>query len=244
MIGTVYKDTLHILQGNWLKIIGMVILCYLIKFSIETLPIQGSISIRMDSLAVVSSEILQTLLLGALINSILFFMLIDYITRTQVTMRKRFLTAITHPFRQSRLLYKGFFVLIITNLLLYIIGMMSIYAGLSVKSALLFFAYLLLYAFFIWLFLGISQAMYILYDDPKVGIFRCIRNSFSMMKGKRWQLLGLFLLAGVGLILGALLLMIGVLVVLVMYEVGRLAFYRELMRKNRQEEWYEKVSGI
>ncbi|KHE71014.1 hypothetical protein [Halobacillus sp. BBL2006] len=98
MMKTVLKDAFDRLNGNWLRIIGMVILCYLIKLFIETLPIQGSISIQMSPMAVASSETLQSLLLGALINSILFFILIDYISLTQQTMRKRFLNAIIYPF--------------------------------------------------------------------------------------------------------------------------------------------------
>ncbi|KHE71015.1 DUF975 family protein [Halobacillus sp. BBL2006] len=140
----------------------------------------------------------------------------------------------------------------ITNFLLYLIGMMTIYAGIgtlfsyvggvTLKTGGVFFVYLLLFSFIIWLYLGISQAMYILYDDPKAGIFPSIKNSFSLMNGHKGTLLGLFVLTGVGLILGALLFVVGAIVSLVVYEVSRLAFYRNLLQMKRQKEWHAKVN--
>ncbi|RKQ33982.1 DUF975 family protein [Oceanobacillus halophilus] len=252
MIGTVLKGAMDILNRNWLKIIGMVLLIYLIKLVIGTLPIQGTLSIKMDPLAVATSETLQSLLIGAFVNSILFFILIQYITLTKNTMGNRWMTAITYPFRNARLLYKGVIIFVLNNLLIYFIGMLIIYTGIgavviaaagwNVRTGIVILIYLVLYAILFWLYLGISQTMYLLHDDPKLGIFRSIKNSFSLMKGYRWSLLGLFLLTGIALIIGVFLFVIGAIFSLVLYEVARLAFYQELLRKKRQKEWHDKVN--
>ncbi|WP_281974378.1 DUF975 family protein [Halobacillus litoralis] len=252
IIGATIKDALNFLNGKWLRGIGIVLLCYIIKLVLETLPVQGSISIQMAPVAVASSETLISLVITSVVNSILFFIMIDYITNTQYTMRKRFVKACTYPFRNWHLLYKGLAVFFITNLLLYVIGMMMIYAGLgslftyaagvSLWSGILFAAYLLVFAFIIWLFLGISQAMYILYDDPGSGIYSSMKESFLLMKGYKWPLLGLFVLTGIGLILGVLLFVVGLVVSLAIYEVSRLVFYRALIQKRRQREWHAKFN--
>jgi uncharacterized membrane protein len=252
IIGTTIKDAFNFLNGSWLRIIGIVLLCYIIKLILGTLPVQGSVSIQMSPVAVASSETFKSLVIASLVNSILFFIMIDYITKTQYTMRKRFVNACTYPFRNWQLLYKGLAVFFISNLFLYIMGMMMIYggvgslftfaAGASLWTGILFIAYLLLFSATIWLFLGISQAMYILYDNPDAGIFSSIKESYSLMKGYKWSLLGLFLLTAIGLILGVLLFGVGLILSLVLYEVVRLIFHRELLQKRRQREWHAKIS--
>ncbi|UJL46321.1 DUF975 family protein [Virgibacillus sp. NKC19-16] len=252
MIGTAYKDAFDILNRNWLKIIGMILLIYLIKLLIGTLPIQGSISIRFDPASVATSESLKTLAVRAFINSILFFIMIHYITLTNQTMRGRLLTAITYPFKNPRLLYKGVIVLFLTNFILYFFWMLLLYTafggliisatGINIRSSIAILVIILVYVLFFWLYLGISQALYLLHDDPKLNTFRSIRRSFSLMKGYRWPLSGLLVLSGLGLIIGILLFMIGAIFALVLYELVRLAFYQELLRKKRQQEWRDKVA--
>ncbi|WP_112181095.1 DUF975 family protein [Paraliobacillus zengyii] len=254
MIQNVFKEAMTILSNNWLKIIGMVLLTYFIKLLLGTVPIQGSVSIRMDPLAVSSLDSIQSLLIGPLVNSILFFILLQYIILTKNTMRKRFLTAITYPFRNARLLYKGLIVLIISNFLLYLIGMLAIYTviiflaiipvGLNLGTGSIIAGFIILYGILFWLYLGTSQALYLLHDDPKLGIFRSVKQSFSLMKGNRWSLFGLFLLTGLGFIIGILLLLVGAIFSIVVYEVARLAFYRELLRKKRKKEWQDKVQRV
>ncbi|GAE27755.1 hypothetical protein JCM9140_3912 [Halalkalibacter wakoensis JCM 9140] len=242
---------MHFVYGNWLKITGMVLLVYIIKMLLGTMPISGTMIIRFDPLSVLTSRTLMSLLAGALVNSILFFIMIDYITRSEQTMSKRFQRACTYPFRHPQLLFKGFFVLFITYLFIQMISLMSIYsvlgtlfmiaADINVRLMMVFVAFVSLFALFIWLFLGLSQVLYILYDDPKKGTFRSMKESFSIMKGHRWALFGFFLLTGVAFILGFVLFLIGAIVSLVIFEVARLAFYRDLLRKKRQKEWLEKV---
>ncbi|WP_226577913.1 DUF975 family protein [Halobacillus litoralis] len=253
MIGSTLKDAVNILNGNWLKIIGMVVFTYFIKLVLETLPVQGTVSIQMTPMTVASSETILSLLVASAVNSVLFFVLVDYITQTQYTMRKRFVRACTYPFRNWQLLYKGLIVFFLSNFLIFLIGMMLIYggigslftyaAGISIATSLLVIAYLLLFTLLIWLFLGISQSMYILYDDPDVGVFKSLKDSFSLMKGHKWALLALFVLTGLALIIGVLLVVIGAILSLVLYEVARFAFYRELKRKKRLLDWQEKVNG-
>ncbi|GAB3045021.1 hypothetical protein GCM10027286_04310 [Virgibacillus ainsalahensis] len=252
MIGTAFKEAIDILNRNWLKIIGMVLFIYVIKLLIGTLPVQGTVSLRFDPMSVATSESLKTLLLKAFVNSILFFIMIQYITLTKQTMRGRLLTSIIYPFRHPRLLYKGVIVLFLNNFMLYFFWMLLLYtgfgglliyaAGLDIRSGIVILGIILIYALLFWLYAGISQALYLLHDDPKLNIFRSIKKSFSLMKGYRWSLLGLFVLTGLGLIIGILLFMIGAIFTLVLYEVVRLAFYQELLRKKRQQEWLDKVA--
>ncbi|MFD1851943.1 hypothetical protein [Oceanobacillus bengalensis] len=251
MIGAAFRDALDILNRNWLKIIGMVLLIYIVKLLMGTLPIQGTIILRFDPLAMVTSESLRTLIVRALTNGILFFILIQYITLTKQTMRGRLVTAITYPFRHPRLLYKGTIVLFLTNIILYFFWMLILYTGLggtliyagglSVRSGFVILVIVLLYVLLFWLFAGISQALYLLHDDPKLSTFRSIKESFSLMKGSRWSLLGLFVLTGLGLIIGMYLFIVGAIFTLVLYEVVRLAFYQELLRRKRQREWQDKL---
>lgn len=232
----------------------MVILCYFIKLLAGTLPVQGTLQIQFSPLAVFNSETFRSLLIAAFVNSVIFFIMIDYITNTRRTMKKRFTRACTYPFRHWKLLYKGLAIFFLSNLLIYIIGMMVVYAGIgslfllgtamNVWSILISFAYFLLFSIFVWLFLSISQAWYILYDDPDTGIFTSIKRSFHLMKGSRWSLLGFFVLTGVGMVLGALLIFVGLIFCLVLYEVMRLTFYRELLRKRRREEWQATADSI
>lgn len=232
----------------------MVILCYFIKLLAGTLPVQGTLQIQFSPLAVFNSETFRSLLIASFVNSVIFFVMIDYITNTQRTMKKRFARACTYPFRHWKLLYKGLAVFVLSNLLIYIIGMMVVYAGIgslflvgsamNVGSILVSFAYFLLFSIFVWLFLSISQAWYVLYDDPDTGIFTSIKKSFHLMKGSRWSLLGFFVLTGVGMVLGALLILIGLVFCVVLYEVMRLTFYRELLRKRRREEWQATAESI
>lgn len=252
IIGNSVKEAFNLLNGNWLKIVGIVLLSYFIKLLIGTLPVQGTVSIQMSPLSIASSENLLSLAIASVVNSIIFFVMIDYITNTQHTMKKRFVNAWTYPFRNWQLLYKGTAVLFLSNLLLYIEGMMMLSAGISslfllgasinLNAGIIIAAYLLLFLLILWLFLGISQAVYLLYDDPKRGFFSSIKESFSLMKGHKLALLGIFILTGIGIIAGAFLLLIGAILCIVLYEVVRLAFYRELLRKKRQQEWQAKVN--
>lgn len=254
MIGSSMNDALRILQGSWLKITGMVFLVYFIKILLETLPVQGTVSIQMDPFSVASSDTLISLAIAALVNSLLFYALVDYITLSEYTMRKRFVKACTYAFRNPKLLYKGWVVFFLINLLLYIMGMMTVYAGMGavlvyasgihVTSLLLTAAYAALYILLIWVYLGISQTMYVLYEDPDAGIFRSMKNSFSLMKGHKWPLLGLLVLSALAILLGIVLFVVGAIVALVLYEVARLAFYRDTLRKRRQREWREQVEGV
>lgn len=251
MIGTTFKTAIDILNRNWLKIIGMVLFIYFIKFLIGTLPIQGTLILRFDPLAIATSESLRTLLVRSVVNSILFFILIQYITLTKQTMRGRLVKAVTYPFRHARLLYKGVIVLFLTYIILYFFWMLILYssfsgalifaAGLNIRSAFLILGIILLYALLFWLFAGISQGLYVLHDDPKLGTFRSIKKSFSLMKGHRLALLGLFGLTALGLIIGLYLFMVGAIFVLILYEVARLAFYQKLLRKKRLRDWQDKV---
>lgn len=254
IIKTSVNEAFRILDGHWLKIIGMVVLIYFIQLVLSTLPVQGTISIQMSPLAVASSENLQSMAVASLVNSTLFFIMIHYITNTAHTMRNRFLNAWTYPFRNWKLLYKGWIVLFISNFFLYVFGMMIIYAllgglfllvaGLDIFTGIALAAYLLVFLFILWLFLGLSQAMYLLYDDPEKGILSSIKESFSLMKGYKLSLLGIFLLTGIGMIVGVILLVIGAILSLVIFEVVRLAFYRELLRRKRRQEWSDKVNNI
>lgn len=125
------------------------------------------------------------------------------------------------------LLYKGAIVLFFTYTILYFLWMLILYTGLggvliyadrlSVLSVLVIFVVVLLYALIFWLLLGISQALYLLHDNPKLNVFRSIKESFSLIKGYRWSLLGLFILTGIGLVIGLYLFMVGAIFALVVY---------------------------
>ncbi|MCA1023786.1 DUF975 family protein [Halobacillus litoralis] len=252
MLGSSIKDGFRILDGNWLRIIGVVFLCYMIKLIAGTLPVQGTVIINFDPLAVLNSETLVSLVLASVLNSFLFFIMVDYITNTSYTMRRRFAKACAFPFQNWQLLYKGMVVFFLFNLLLTIIGMMTIYAALGGLASIaggsltvlgLYGVLLLLFTGVVWLFLSISQVAYILYDEPAAGILSGLKQSISMMKGSRWPLLGLFLLMMVATMLGALLIGIGAFVSIAIFEVVRLSFYKELLQKRRREEWHAKVNG-
>ncbi|MBN8233938.1 DUF975 family protein [Halobacillus kuroshimensis] len=252
MLGSSIKNGFRVLEGNWLRIIGVVFLCYIIKLIAGTLPVQGTIIINFDPLAVLNSETLLSLVLASVLNSFLFFIMVDYITNTAYTMRRRFAKACAFPFQNWQLLYKGAIVFFLSNVLLTIIGMMAIYAALgglvsiaggSLTVLALYGVLLLIFAGVVWLFLSITQAVYILYDDPDIGVMAGLKQSFSMMKGSRWPLLGLFLLMMVATMLGALLIGLGAFVSIAIFEVVRLSFYKELLQKRRREEWHAKVNG-
>ena len=253
MFSNVFREGWNILQLNWLKIIGMVFFVYTIKLLLGTLPIQGTVIIRFDPLDILTSDSLGELVVQSFVNGVLFFILVQYITLTDRTMRGRFVKAITFPFRNFRLLYKGLIVLFLTYILLSLFGLVVLYsffglliilsAGLDGNSILLAVIFALLYTLFIWLLTGISQALYILHDDPSINTFRSIGRSFGLMRRNRWTLIGLFVLTGIGVIIGVLLLLVGVVITMVLFEVFRLAFYRELLRKKRQHEWQHKVES-
>lgn len=174
MFSNVFREGWNILQLNWLKIIGMVFLVYTIKLLLGTLPIQGTVIIRFDPLDILTSDLLGELVVQSFVNGVLFFILVQYITLTDRTMRGRFVKAITFPFRNFRLLYKGLIVLFLTYILLSLFGLVLLYsffgllyilsAGLDGYSILLAVIFALLYTLFIWLLTGISQALYILHD--------------------------------------------------------------------------------
>lgn len=245
------KDAFRLLNGNLFKILGIVVLCYFIKLVAETLPVQGSVFIEMNPVSVASTNNFQYLILASIVNSILFFVMIDYIINTQHTMRKRFVHACTYPFRHWRLLYKGLIIFFCLYLLVSTMGMMVIYGGfiglaflaaeINVWTISVSTAYILMFLIFIWLFLGISQAPYILYDNPSAGVFKSIKESFSLMKGYKWSLIGLLILSAISMIVGALIFIIGAVVSIVLFELVRLTFYQELLRKKRQREWHAKV---
>ncbi|KGA96757.1 hypothetical protein AJ85_01540 [Alkalihalobacillus alcalophilus ATCC 27647 = CGMCC 1.3604] len=251
MIKRTFNEAFRLLHNSWLRVIGIVLLVYFIKVAAGTLPISGTVVIEMNPFYVLTSNTLTTLLFGALLNSILFFIMIDYILLSQHTMRRRFVTACSYPFRNPKLLYKGVIVLAISYLLLHIIGMMSIYAvigslftasvGFNIRLFIVLFIYLLIFALIIWLYLGISQSLYILYDDPDISVFRSIKRSFFLMKGARWSLIGFIVLSFIGMIIGTLLLVVTGFIILVIYEVGRLAFYQTLLQRKRQKEWQDKI---
>lgn len=77
IVGTSIKDAFQLLRGSWLKIIGVVVLAYVIKLVFETLPVQGTVQVRMEPLTIANTNNLLSLALAAAVNSILFFIMID-----------------------------------------------------------------------------------------------------------------------------------------------------------------------
>ncbi|WP_444684548.1 hypothetical protein [Alkalicoccus luteus] len=253
IVGTSIKDAFQLLRGSWLNIIGVVVLAYVIKLVFETLPVQGTVQVRMEPLTIANTNNLLSLALAAAVNSVLFFIIIDYITKTAHTMRRRFWSACAYPFKQWSLLYKGTAVFFMTYLLLDVVGTLFMYGGilglfgnmmaLQAGGAMLLAFYAGIFTLLIWILLGISQVGYILYEYPEKSLLKSIRESFTMMKGYRLSLLGLFVLAVISILAGALLFIIGAIVMIVVYEVVRLAFYQELKRRKRREEWHSKVNA-
>ncbi|UJL46451.1 hypothetical protein KFZ58_00235 [Virgibacillus sp. NKC19-16] len=108
---------------------------------------------------------------------------------------------------------------------------------------LIILAVLLLFLLCVWIFLGLSQAMYIIYERPKTGLFGGVWRSFQLTKGHKWSLVGLFTLFLLWFTVGFIVVIIGIIVSLTFYHVTRVEYFKMLNRKcvwkDQQAEWHE-----
>ncbi|MDP4549608.1 DUF975 family protein [Alkalihalobacillus macyae] len=199
MISEVKGNALHILKGNWMKVVSLVFITYLL-FSLagtdySTLSFnKGGLSF--SPFTFTSSLNLVGIILGSLIGSILFFALVDLIHCIKHHKNKKYLTSFLYGFRHRTLIIKGFFISVVNRLLQLVVAMCT---GAALFNLLLMNNPLRAGVLFIitlmtgWVYLGISQCLYIFYDDPKVNFIKCISSSIRLMKGRKLQLVGLYI---------------------------------------------------
>lgn len=97
---------------------------------------------------------------------------------------------------------------------------------------------LLIWAFFLWflanfvlqlfVMLSFPLTFYLLADQPELGGFEALQQSFRMMKGRRWKVCGLFLRFTGWFLLGSIPLGLGVLWVLPYLQTSMARFYDDL----------------
>lgn len=84
----------------------------------------------------------------------------------------------------------------------------------------------------LYLYLGFSHVLYILYEDPQNGFFSAVSYSFQLAKGNRLPLMGLFFLFSLILALGLAVFIVGVFFSLVYYHMTRVEFYKLLQSRS------------
>ncbi|MBU9712272.1 DUF975 family protein [Evansella tamaricis] len=250
MVWSSMSSALDVLKGNWLKVMGIVILCYVIRVLLGTSRSSWNITgdgFSMSPMVFATSENITAIIIGAFFNSILFFTVIDVLSKLKTKERKNLFSSFLYAFKNPSLLYKGFIihainaVLLFLTVILYIISFLFLLnvfmEGFSSESIVRFGGILLPSVVCLWVFLGLSQAMYLLYEDPKTSIFNCIRRSFRMMKGHRLSLIGLYIIFLFVHSVGLMALVVGLFVTISFYEVTRLEYFHGLKQKERQREW-------
>ncbi|MDQ0483945.1 DUF975 family protein [Guptibacillus hwajinpoensis] len=234
MISEVKGNALHILKGNWMKVVSLVFITYLLislaGADYSTLSFnRGGLSF--SPLTFTSSLNIVGIILGSLIGSILFFALVDLIHSIKHHKDKKYLTSFFYGFRHRTLITKGFFILVVNRILQLAV---AICTGSALFNLLLMNNPLRAGVLFIialmtgWLYLGISQCLYIFYDDPKVNVIKCISSSITLMKGRKLQLLGLYISFIGWFLLGLLAFIVGILWSIAYFKVSRFEFYESI----------------
>ncbi|WP_100012355.1 DUF975 family protein [Lentibacillus sediminis] len=252
MVRTAEKAALRILKGNWISSVIFILLCYVGMFFLGNVYM-SSVHFGEDGLSAslfsFSTADFIRIIPGSFVNSILVFAIIDYVYGI-TNEEKRFFRPFLYSFKHPSLLYKGFIVTGVIGLLMYFIGIVGgiLILSLMINGPAIFIDYgfvtvLLLFALCVWMFLGLSQAMYILYEQPKVGMFRSIRRSFQLTKGHKRSLMGLFALFILWFMVGFIVVIIGITVSLAFYHVTRVEYFKLLNRqhvwKDQQAEWQD-----
>ncbi|WP_216827389.1 DUF975 family protein [Alkalihalobacterium elongatum] len=250
MVWSVKQSALEVLKGNWFKVIGIIFVCYMIKVFLGTSRSSWNISsdgVSMTPLVLASSENILVIIAAAFFNSILFFAIVDLISHIKFNSGKKFFSAFIYSFKNPSLLYKGFIINAISSLVIFFFWLTSVITLLNLLYVMLegfqtddimkFFFVLLIPIALLWVFLGLSQAMYILYEDPKTNVIKCVIRSFKMMNGNRWSLIGLYVSFVLWFFLGLIALVVGLLASLAFFEVSRFEYFQMLKRKERQKQW-------
>lgn len=244
MIFEIQQDALRLLRGNWLKAVSLVFVCYMI--AVVTGTSRSGISIRdgfsFSLWTFSTSDSLILIILGGFIASICFFAVVDLIYHIRIDNSKNIFTTFLYSFKNKSLLYKGFIIMALIRSLQFfgifmfiisVLHVLFVFTGNYNTSAILRLLMICFIPFLIlWLQLGLSQCMYILYDQPKIKLYKCIYYSFKLMNGSRWALIGLYIVFIFWFFLGLLALVVGALWSLAFFEATRFVFYQTLKSKH------------
>jgi uncharacterized membrane protein len=241
MISAAKVRAQSILKYNWIRVVGLMFITFVIELLSGTnlsnlYKRDGSIGFSLLSIS--SSGGLSFVFLGGLIGSILFFIIVDLIENIKRQEDRGYLTAFLYPFKNWSLLIKGSIIGIFNRILLFsfaitlgifVFNLLIVSMGGFTASSLISTAVMLLIiCISMWLYLGFSQALYILYEEPKLKLRKCIYYSFKMADGNRWWLIGFYLSFYFWFILGALALIVGVFWSMAYFQVSRFEFYHVL----------------
>ncbi|WP_209121230.1 DUF975 family protein [Alkalihalobacillus sp. BA299] len=167
---------------------------------------------------------------------------VDLIYHIKYKEGNKFLKAFLYSFKNKSLLFKGFVILALSRLLQFFIVILLtitflyflifLTGDVATPDIAKFIGLLVFSLIIVWIYLGLSQSMYILYERPKIKLFKCIYYSFKLMRGNRASLIGLYLIFGLWFLLGLVALVVGVLWILAFFEVSRVEFYQSLKLNN------------
>ncbi|WP_175638442.1 DUF975 family protein [Metabacillus schmidteae] len=251
MIFDVKGKAFAVLKGNWFKVVFMMFLCFFIGVITgtgrSTLTFNnGDFNFRLLTFS--ASDSIFVVILGGFIGSICFFAIVDLIHNIKFNIRKRFLLTFLYSFKTKSLLIKGFLINSLNRLLQFgiviltaivIVNFLTLFIGeLTGIRIIKLLGLILTIIIIIWVYLGLSQCMYLLYEEPKISILNCIKNSCKMMKGNRLSLISLYAIFSFWILLGLIAFVIGVLWSFAYFEVTKFEFYQMLKRKEKQKEWH------
>ncbi|WP_096186521.1 DUF975 family protein [Evansella halocellulosilytica] len=254
MVFSIKQSAREVLRGNWIKVVSLIFICYFIGIlagtNITTINFKSD-GISISLLTFSTSDSILGILLAAFIGSIGFFAVVDLIHNIKYQDGRKFLSAFTYSFKNKSLLLKGFVVNSLIRLLQFFAVIIFVFAilqslwiigdqNLDMTKITIGIVLALLPLLLVWLFLGLSQAMYILYDKPKIKLTKSIYLSFKLMKGNKWSLIGLYISFIGWFFLGLLALIIGVFWSFTYFEAARFEFYQ--MLKSNDGEVNELIS--
>lgn len=227
-------SALHILKGNWMKVVSLVLITYLLisltGADFSRLSFQKG-GLSFSPLSFSSSVNIVGIVLGSLLGSILFFAIVDMIYHLKHNRKKSYFKFFSYGFKNKTLIIKGF-IFIVANRILQLIVAICI-GGTLLNLTLMFDpiragVLLLISLVSGWLYLGLSQCMFILYDNPTVRFSKCLFMSISMMRRNKFKLIVLYISFIGWFSLGLIVFIVGVLWSIAYFKVSRFEFYEAI----------------